>query len=220
MAKKGFSAVTHEGKDPLLDIENTVEEGFMMLQLNRDWVVKAQKEKPKPDLNAVVTFVVDGSGSTAPYYPQFKRMVFDLKTLLKYSYRQLVFKFVVFDTNAHEVAEEKFFRIRLGGGTSHLSGIEKVESIYQNHFPRSQWDRFTFFFGDLEEGGQVVDGFQRLSESSEYVGVVKAGSAEQYYDLPQKLKNLSEDSSRIGYVDIGEDAQYDLEHLKKLLKNE
>jgi hypothetical protein len=225
--KKGIGATGEFSPDDV-DMADLAEVGIPWMHPRQDWVVKSMKEKPVPDINAVVTFVMDASGSTKPYWDIYKRMIFDLKTLIKHNYSNVVFRWVVFDTAAKIVdGEKEFFQIQLGGGTSYKAGVDKVRELQEESYPRGEWDRFSFFFGDMDDfGDEGAGAFRSLVEESEFVGALRTGPESVYYpelnglyDLNDELKALSEEDSGFGYVDLGARRNYNIEDLRRLLKN-
>lgn len=219
--KKGIGAAGELSPDDvdLLDLANS---GVPYMHPRQDWVVKSMKEKIIPEVNAVVTFAMDASGSTQPFWEIYKRMIFDLKTLIKHNYANVVFRWVVFDTAAHVVKDEQeFFKLMLGGGTSYLAGVEKVRELQEEEYPRAEWDRFSFFFGDMEDfGNEAGAAFRSLVAESEFVGALRTNSrAQEAEQLSRELRALSEEDESFGYVNLGDRTTYNVEDLRRLLKN-
>ena len=220
---KGSAIQVAEGKDPSYDLTEAAAVGFAYMQPNVDWVVKGTKYKPKPDINAVVTFVLDASGSTASHYQAFKKMVFDFKALIKSNYKEVKFNFVVFDSESKEVDEEQFFRIKLGGGTDYATGLNHVLQIQQEKYPIANWDRFSFFFGDLEDGNmeRSLALLQELVDESSYVGMVRGSDWGMGTNaLRSGAEQMHADSKYFGYVDLDKRKEVTIEDLRKLLKND
>jgi uncharacterized sporulation protein YeaH/YhbH (DUF444 family) len=172
-------------------------------------------------MNAVMTFVMDGSGSFMDYYEMARRMIYDMKVLLKQNYKAVEFRFVVFDMKAHEVTEKQFFTIQLGGGTSYAEGVKLAHGIFENNYPRNEWDRFTTILGDLEDSPeQAMSEMKSLADDSEYVAVVRGSEWEGMDELKNQVQAESQNSPYFGFVDLGKRKVYDINDLRKLFKNE
>jgi hypothetical protein len=234
--KKGYGSKAAEqmrnGEDPSLLPEDIVEDtldtllkGFNVINTQRDWVVKKIKPKPFPEIQAVVNFVMDGSGSAASHYDTYKRFIHDMRILIEQSYKGFKFNFIVFDGTAKRAKDEdEFFRMQLGGGTSYRAGLEMVRKIQSEEFPAAKWDRITFVLGDMEDWDQQLpETFDNLYEESEFIGVVR-GSDYDFggipgFDLRTYVENRSKEDPYFGYVDLGDRKNYSIDDLRRLLKN-
>lgn len=223
-SKKGAGKSASRDEDLALgDFESWIEEGLTAL-LPEDFVVRKTKVLPKPDMNAVITFVMDQSASVAGFLGYLKRMSFDIKTLVKTSYKGVQFRFVVFDSAAHDLKsdENKFFRAQLGGGTSYAEGLKKVNEIYASEYPRSQFDRYTLIYGDLEDFDvpQTMQEAQKIINQGEFVGWVHASRYDVDTGLGAYAFELSETNPYVGYVQIRDPKNYSIKDIKVLFKNE
>lgn len=224
--KKGLGAKAAKDEDPYEDLLATVEAGFAVMNPERDWVVKSYQEAPKPEINAVVNFLLDGSASAWSHYPTYKRFVYDMKVLLEENYKNVKFNFFVFDGEAHRAKDEKeFFRMEYSGGTSYRKGMELVVKVQNEEFPHSKWDRFTFILGDLEDWDpNIASTLENLIEASEYVGVIR-GTDYDYrpsggFDFWGYAEKLHAESKHFGFLDLGKRKNYTIDDLRHLLKND
>lgn len=222
--KRGVGGVAGDGEDPFEDLADTLEQGFERLQ-PRDIVVKSRVPDKKPDIKAVVTFVLDASGSTMPYYEAFKRFVYDVESLVRANYKGFAFRYIIFDTQAHVMKNKKdFFRAQLGGGTIYSTGIRKAQDLFGKEYPRSTWDRYTFLLGDMEDFSpdQAYSEIMKLLESSEYFGVVAGLHGGGRYPNPfnDRLRAESANNPQLGYTKIDDDGGYQIKNIKEVLKND
>lgn len=220
--KRGVGVGYGEGIDPFDDLSLALEMGFERLQ-PRDIVVKSKVPKKVPDTKAVVTFVLDASGSTANYMEAFKRFVYDMEAVVRANYKGFAFKYILFDTQAHVMKTKKdFFRAQLGGGTYYSVGIKKAKEVFEKEFPRSQWDRYTFILGDMEDfdSNQAMADIKILLDNSEYFGAVAGlhGSGD-WAALHAPLWGLSQSAENVGYTVISSDGTYSIHNIKEVLKN-
>jgi hypothetical protein len=220
IVNKGLSIMDGKDLDPLDDIMSSYEEGMIVFQPSKDWVVKAEKERRKPNKQVVILYLMDASYSTHELIPQFKRLAFDLDVLAKQNYGTTVNEYVAFDTQAHVLKnQEEFFKFRLGGGTRHQSGNDKALEILDAKYPRSQWDRFVILLGDLEEPAQsALPSIEKLAENVEFYGIAHAGNPS--FDLVPAVRSKAEETKGFGYVYMGEQGHYTMEHLRTLFKNQ
>ncbi|MBI1861203.1 MAG: SpoVR family protein [Deltaproteobacteria bacterium] len=195
--------------------------GFRYLEPG-DWRVDDQDVTPDPDINAVVHFMLDGSGSMGgDRLMVAKKMIYDLKTILKKRYPKVEFRFVTFDTRAkiHE-SEDEFFKFELLGGTDYLAGLKAVHKSLEK-FPRALWDRYTIGVGDLEDGNvdEIINKFKEIAADCEYSGMVRANGWEGDWDMGKRFEQLAQEDPYIGYLDL-EGLKYSPSDFRKLFKNE
>ncbi len=190
-----------------------------------DIVVESFSKTKEPDINAQVTIAMDLSGSMIPYYAVAKKVIYDLKALLAANYPKLVFRFVVFDSEAHAYEDEdEFFRAKLGGGTNYKAGFEKVLEV-QEEFPIAKWDRFVVAIGDLEDffdPSELSPTVDQVYDQSSYMGVVKVGRYWEGFEnkLAEFFQQMSSSRDWLGYVDLEDRDNPRIEDFRKLFKND
>lgn len=221
--KRGIGAKAGADEDPFEDLTETFAEGFDHLQ-PRDWVVKSKRPVKKPDIKAVVTFVLDASGSTQHYFEAFKRFVNDMEAVIRYNYRGFDFRYIIFDTKAHIMKNrDEFFRGKLGGGTYYSVGLKETTKLFQEFYPRSQWDRYTFLLGDMEDFNpqEAMADIRKLLDESEYFGTV-AGlySDPGNIELMTAIMGEAQNNEAVGVTIIDKDGGYRIENIREVLKNE
>ena len=222
--KRGMEQAYQDGRDPLLDIQDTLEEGMGLLQ-PRDWVVRSTKPKPHRETKAVLTFIRDASASTAKYDDAFKRFVNDMEILIAARYKGFAYQYITFDTRAHlHKTKQQFLRAKLGGGTLHPVAIRRAHDNYRDNFPRQTYDRFTFLLGDLEDAAEPsLSLIRELLDDSEYFGTV-AGlnmfNGQSFSQMLAPLQALARSTDNMGMTILNEDGTYTVRHLRELLKND
>lgn len=223
--KRGISEALAEGRDPFVDTDQLFDEGFALMQ-PRDFVVKSKTPTKKPEVKAVVTFILDGSASNEPYMEAFKRFVFDIETLIAANYRGFAFEYVIFDTKAHVLKDKKeFFRSELGGGTIYHVGIDKTKWLFGEKYPRNAWDRYTFLMGDMEDFSpeKAFASIKGLLEESEYFGTIAGLHGEEsdaIVELLRLIRNESRSNNAVGVTVLDKDGSYRIEHIREVLRNE
>lgn len=212
-----------EGLDDL-DIDKSLDLGFQFMQ-TRDFVVKSRKPVKKPDIRAMVTFVLDASGSTSRYYEAFKRFVYDVEALVKASYKGTSFRYIVFDTEAHLMKDkDQFFKAQLGGGTKYETGLEKTRKLVADEYPGSRWDRYTFLLGDMEDFSpdESMGQIRKLLEDSEYFGAVaglNGGTDPAAVPLLEMVMAEAQRNEAVGVTVLDQDGGYTVKNIKEVLRN-
>lgn len=220
---RGYAKEMAEGRDPLEDVDRTIDTGFESM-LHRDWVVKSQVVTKKPDTRVVVNFVLDASGSTARYMEAFKRFVHDIETLIQSNYKGFAFRYIIFDTEAHVMRnKDEFFRAALGGGTYYKSGIQRARKLFSDEYPRSVWDRYTFLMGDMEDfdAQGAFKEIQDLLQESEFFGTVAGLHSQEWAPYLELLNLIRSNISnpQLGLTVLNEDGSYGIQNIREVLKN-
>jgi uncharacterized sporulation protein YeaH/YhbH (DUF444 family) len=110
-----------------------------------------------------------------------KRFVFFLKTVLRKTYKNVEFRFLIWDSTAEEVPEKKFFRSDKGGSTDYAAGMIAAEKILNEaKYPEQSWNKYIFTIGDS-------------GHSSDFASVVP------HLNALEKIVQLH------GYVEVGKD---------------
>lgn len=212
-----------EGKDIFdgLDPITAMFRGAALLR-PQDLVVKHEDVDPEPDYNAIIIFTVDFSGSMMGERLQIaKQLIYDLRALLLRKYPRVECRFIAFDSNAHVYkSADKFFRLRLGGGTSYENGLRKTSEVLDG-FPPSRWDRYVVGTGDLEDFGRdSLDAVvKEVYGKTEYMGMVNSSLSHGDNWLGEYFKGLAEQEEFFGYANIPSSG-YDVSIFDELFKIE
>lgn len=166
--EKGMAIAAAEGKDPTnMDADELFKLGLLHHE-PEDIVVYDKEIVMTPEMDAVIVYVADTSGSMGLEHRQIERkMVALTSAVLRVLYPALKEKFVIYDSEAKEVTRAEFFTRSLGGGTQTTSGIKVVEEILEK-FPEARYNRYVQLFSD---GGdfQPDEAAARAKELSELV---------------------------------------------------
>jgi sporulation protein YhbH len=124
--------------------------------------------------NALIMAMMDVSGSMDDFKKYLVRMtLWWIKKYLEFIYDGLEFVFIIHDTRAEEVDEEKFFKSSTGGGTNISSAYELGLKVLDERFPSGEWNIYSFHFTDGENwdndnekaihyAGELLDRSKRL----------------------------------------------------------
>jgi uncharacterized protein len=82
-----------------------------------------------------------------------KTMVFWIELLLKHSYKDIISRFIVHDTQAQEVSRDDFYKVSGGGGTAINSAYKLCADLMQKEYPFSDWNVYPFAFSDGDDSG-------------------------------------------------------------------
>lgn len=121
----------------------------ILIPIKDDKRFKAQNEKEEPDVNTVVIYMMDVSGSMG--YEErhiVKSEVFWIDLWLKSQYKNIESRFIVHDIKAEEVSRDKFFTIEKAGGTMISSAFEFCADMIEKEYPFSSWNVYPFHFSD------------------------------------------------------------------------
>ncbi|MGE0764002.1 MAG: SpoVR family protein [Bdellovibrionales bacterium] len=212
-----------ENPDAVMDNMNTVKRGLSRLRPERDWVVKDFSPIPDPDINALVVFEMDMSGSMEFVKREAKQMLYDLRAILMRKYKKVKFLYVVFNSEATMFEDpEKFFAFQPNGGTVYSRGWEKALELYEAH-PESQWDRFTVTVGDMYEsfGPKEQTAFTNLKEASQFITTLSInddgpGSSG---DLEDFLRGMADSDPYVGFAKVSPPSSYTPLIFREAFKN-
>lgn len=113
-----------------------------------------------PSSNAVIFFARDISGSVDNYKCEIiSDIAWWLDCYIQSFYEKVQRCYVVHDTEAKEVDEDKFYRIRMGGGTVCSTAMEYIAQQLKHRFTPEKWNVYVFYFGDGENWGDDNEKF-------------------------------------------------------------
>ncbi|MBY0369321.1 SpoVR family protein [bacterium] len=186
-----------------------------------DWHVRDHDEEKRPEINAQVTYVLDGSGSMMGERLRVaKKVAYDLKVLLEQKYPKVVFRYVIFDSAAHVYVDaEEFFSREFGGGTDYATGLRKVVKV-QEDFPRAKWDRYVVGLGDLEDFDipETISALAKVLEQTEFTAFVKTARAGWTSELEKHMRRLEADDPYFGFHDLDNSLNYSPIIFRRLFK--
>lgn len=119
-----------------------------------DFRYRQYNEVKIPSSNAVAFFVRDCSGSMDDYRCDIvSDMSWWIDMWIKQFYDRLERCYIVHDTKAEEVSEEKFYTYRHGGGTRCSSAFNMIADVIEKRFPPEHYNIYVFYFTDGENWG-------------------------------------------------------------------
>ncbi|MBP7843660.1 MAG: SpoVR family protein [Proteobacteria bacterium] len=187
---------------------------------------KNHRQQPDPDISAHVTIISDLSGSMMGYVEKMKEIIFNIRSLLKHKYKNIVFTYVAFDGVAYdfdEAHENDFYKVQLGGGTDYGVGAAKALEV-QAKFPDSEYDRFTFMFGDLiaDLSDSAQSNIEKVMGNSRFFGTINFTAYSEEDALGQFLIGKAKMDNFVGYQLISEEEEKVnvVKLLRKLFKTE
>ena len=197
-----------EDKD--VNMDNAVDKiiaGLTCLQPS-DYRVKSRKEVPKPQNRAVVVIVMDLSGSMqGKAHEMAANLVFNFKALLMSQYEDIEFRFIVYDTEAHEFTEDQVFGNKpqfLGGGTSNYAGYMKAEEVL-NEYSYESWNKYVLGIGDAgnRDGPETVEILNRIYPDIQFFSYVFTNAG--YWADPgflESMQNFSKQNRWSSFVEM------------------
>lgn len=202
-----------------------IKKGLARLKPERDWVVKDVSPIPNPDINALVVFEMDMSGSMESFKKTVKKILYDLRALLSTKkYKNVKFKFVVFNAEATVFDNaEDFFRFQPNGGTVYHRGWDKAVEIFKD-FPEAQWDRYVITSGDMYEdfSSEEERAFTAMKEQSQYVATIAVNDSpgRQASSLEGYLERMAQEDDFVGFVKVAPQSSYTPLIFRPLFKND
>jgi uncharacterized sporulation protein YeaH/YhbH (DUF444 family) len=196
-----------EGNDiDLTDIHGLLTEGIRNLA-PRDYYVKARVENPRPKQRAVMVVVMDFSGSMQGVPHQIAaKLVFNLKALLTSQYPEVAFRFIMYDTKAHDMQEDDVFGKNpkfLGGGTSNVVGYQHAAEVLAS-YPYESWNKFLLGIGDAgaHDGPETVAILDKLHPEMQYTSFVYTNTGG--WGSPSFVAALKDFAARKDWVKFAE----------------
>ena len=186
---------------------------------------KSWSIKKDPDVNAAIFFMADISASmTADKRDLIKELCWYLDNWIKKFYKETEINYIVHDSEAYEVDQEKFYGYTSGGGTRISSAFELAQDIIENRYPLDEWNIYVFYLSDGENWGtdneKTATYIKTLQKWCNVIGIseVRGGStwAEFVKYIENRLTEGALDPATVitGQVDKHEDV---LKQLKKML---
>lgn len=220
---KGKISLQKQGLDPeLVDRKRWLSEGMKLIHPS-DWLVSGVEKVLKPEMNAVIVFWMDMTGSMmGDPIEMAKKFIFNLKLLLSAKYKNLTFRYVGFSNEAVEFPNEnQFFKTFIGGGTKYSAGIRKTQEIL-NEYDSYQWDKYTFGIGDAEdsEPDQSIPQLIELKNSTQFSAFIYTDASEEEaptQEFLDQVKVLADEDIHFGFVRLTPQLASPIQALRDLL---
>jgi uncharacterized sporulation protein YeaH/YhbH (DUF444 family) len=168
-AKYKYNSINRIGTEGLRHFKRTYKEALkrsissgnynpsnpVIIPIKDDKRYKASSVLPEPDVNAVIIYIMDVSGSMGDEEKHIvKSEVYWTDLWLNLQYKGLISRFIVHDTEASEVDREQFFSIAESGGTSIASGYKFAAHILETEYPFSDWNTYVMHYSDGDNWSQ------------------------------------------------------------------
>jgi uncharacterized sporulation protein YeaH/YhbH (DUF444 family) len=80
-------------------------------------------------------------------------MAWWLDLWIRKDYKKTDRVYIWHDTEAKEVSEDEFYRLRYGGGTTCSSALKLIQKTIKHRYPPEKYNVYIFYFGDGENWG-------------------------------------------------------------------
>jgi len=154
------------------------------------------KIKNEPEVNAVIVYMMDVSGSMGDEQKEIVRIEsFWIDTWLRSQYKGLETRYIIHDAMAKEVDRDTFFHTRESGGTMISSAYRLCADIIDAEYPVSEYNIYPYHFSD---GDNWSADDTRLclellrSRLLPKVNVFSYGQVESPYGSGQFIKDLKD----------------------------
>jgi len=125
-----------------------------IVPIKSDKQYRSWNDVPKPEVNAVVIYLMDVSGSMTDDQKEIVRTeAFWIDTWLASQYQGLETRYIIHDAAAKEVDEHTFYHTRESGGTRISSAYKVCADLIANAFPVEDWNIYCFQFSDGDNWG-------------------------------------------------------------------
>lgn len=187
----------------------------LLTPINSDKRFRQYKEIKSPSSNALIIYARDGSGSMDNFKCDIvSDMCWWIDVWIRRFYKRVERMFVWHDNNAMEVDEEKFYKYRMGGGTTCSSAFKLISQQFENKFQPKNWNIYVFYFTDGdnwgEDNSELVEVINKnfKSDNVNLLGVTQIYSFDKANSVKQKLDDAV-GTSKITNVNL---KTYDIVH--------
>ena len=192
-----FKTVYKNALKRYLSTGNYDPENPIIVPIRKDFRYRTYKTIIKPQVRAVVIYMMDVSGSMGDEQKEIVRLEsFWINAWLRKHYKGLETRFIIHDAAAKEVDEDTFFRTSESGGTLISSAYKLCQEMIAKDYPTSEWNVYPFHFsdGDNWSGEDTRLCIKMLKEFfMPHVNVFCYGQVESKYGSGQFLKDLEKE---------------------------
>lgn len=209
--KSKYNSIHRTGNEGLRHFKRTYKEALkrsissgnydpsnpVIIPIKDDKRYKASSLLPEPEVNAVIIYIMDVSGSMGDEQKHIvKSEVYWMDLWLNQQYKGLISRFIIHDTEASEVDREQFFSVAESGGTSISSGYKFAAHLLDTEYPFSDWNTYVMHFSDgdnwssedNDEATRIVrDKFIPNTNMFGYEQVRSEGGSGMFYDVLEGL---------------------------------
>jgi uncharacterized sporulation protein YeaH/YhbH (DUF444 family) len=127
----------------------------LVVPIRDDQRYRSWRPVEEPDVNAVVIYMMDVSGSMTDDQKEIVRTTaFWIDTWLESQYAGVEKRYIVHDAVAKEVDAHTFYHTRESGGTRISSAYRACLTLLNDHFPENDWNIYCFQFSDGDNWGE------------------------------------------------------------------
>jgi uncharacterized protein len=175
--KSKYNSINRVGNEGLRSFKRTYKEALkraistgiynpddpVIVPVKSDRRYKSSTTLPQPEVNAVIIYIMDVSGSMGDEQKHIvKSEVYWTDLWLSLQYKGLISRFIIHDTQASEVDRQQFFSIAEAGGTSISSGYQFAAQLIETEYPFSDWNTYVMHYSDgdnwsNDDNNQAVD---------------------------------------------------------------
>jgi uncharacterized sporulation protein YeaH/YhbH (DUF444 family) len=138
-----------------------------VIPIREDKFYRSWKERPEPQANAAIIYMMDVSGSMGREQKEIVRTeIFWIETWLRYQYKNTATRYIVHDVRAQEVDQHTFYHLRESGGTAISSAYLLADHIIDQDYPLDNWNIYAFHFSD---GDNWNDDVKRACEAAQHM---------------------------------------------------
>lgn len=167
--KSKYNRVSHVGNEGLRHFKRTYKEALKrqistgtynpddpkVIPVKSDYRYKTYSTQEKPEINAVIIYMMDVSGSMGDEQKfMVESEVFWIDLILKQSYKDIESVYIIHDSGAREVSREEFFKVSTSGGTHISSAYELCAKTMEERYPFSEYNVYPFHFSDGDNYSQ------------------------------------------------------------------
>jgi len=161
----------------------------------RSWSLKED-----PDVNAVIFFMSDVSASMTPDKRDLiKELCWYLDNWIRRFYKETDVNYIVHDSQAEEVDQEKFYGYTSGGGTQISSAFELSKDIIENRYPLDEWNIYMFYLSDGENWGQdnvkCAEYLSTLQRWCNVIGITEVKPNSRWAEFGRHIENRLTDGT-------------------------
>ena len=176
----------------------------VIVPIKEDKRFRSFREIRKPEVNAVIIYMMDVSGSMGEEQKKIVRLTsFWLDTWLVRQYTGLERRYIVHDAVAREVDQDTFYRTKESGGTLISSAYHLALSLIERDYPPADWNIYLFHFsdGDNWSGNDTTECLNLMTDSIlPCASLFSYGQVESRYGSGQFLRDLEKRFPKNGKV--------------------
>jgi sporulation protein YhbH len=188
-------------------------ENPVIIPIREDLRYRSWKERPVPESNALIIYMMDVSGSMGDEQKEIVRTeAFWIDTWLRSQYQILQIRYVIHDAIAREVDEPTFYHSRESGGTIISSAYRLCLEIIEKQYDPREWNIYLFHFSDGDNWGEIDTHDCVVLLSAELLPKVNLfcyGQVESHYGSGQFIEDLKITFSQHDKVVLSEIATKD-----------